>query len=136
MTLVPPEPRKHLDRERDSTAEEFYRRLADGRLATTRCPVCDIIRFPPRARCGGCGSRMSWDDLPSRGRLHAFPTQETSLRFGAPAGLALADVGPVVVPGFMRASFETLEIGQEVTVTADHVAELGLHVCRFDPRTP
>jgi uncharacterized OB-fold protein len=132
MTLVPPEPGKHLDRERDSTAEEFYRRLAKGRLATTRCGACGVIRFPPRSRCSACGTRMAWVDLPSRGRLHAFTTQETALRFGAPLVLALAEVGPVVVPGLVHAPFETLEIDQEVDVRTESVDALGLHVCRFE----
>lgn len=136
MTLDGPAPHKHLDRERDSTAEEFYRRLASGRLATTRCPTCGTLRFPPRARCSACTTRMAWIDLPSRGLLHAFTTQETALRFGAPLVLALAEVGPVVVPGVVRAPFETLEIGQAVTVAVEPVDELALHVCRFDLAAP
>lgn len=134
MTAGLPDPRKHLDRERDATAQEFQRRLALERVATTRCPSCEVTRFPPRSRCSVCGAPTAWVELPSHGRLHAFTTQETALRFAAPVVLALAEVGPAVVPGITRAPFDDLRIGQEVTVQAEAVDELGLHVCRFDLR--
>ena len=108
---------KHLPRELDDVAREFYRRLAEDRqLATTRCGRCQVASFPPRARCPRCGERAEWVELPRHGRLYAFTTQETALRFGAPAVLALAELDGVVVPGVLRLPYAELRIGQEITV--------------------
>jgi uncharacterized OB-fold protein len=62
---------------------EFYTRLAEGRLATTKCAACGKAAWPPRGFCGECGSdRYDWMDLPGEGTVHAFTVQET----GLPAG--------------------------------------------------
>ena len=118
MNDVPaPAPRKYLDREMGELGREFYRRLAeDGELATTNCEGCAANQFPPRERCPGCGGETVWVPLPREGALHAFTTQSTALRFGAPAVLALAEVGGVMVPGIAEAPYEDLAIGQKVRV--------------------
>ena len=62
---------------------EFYTRLGQGRLATTRCSACGTRAWPPRGFCGECASdRLEWTDLPSEGTVHAFTIQDT----GLPAG--------------------------------------------------
>lgn len=132
---APPSPAKHLLREFDAVAREFYRRLsADGHPATTRCERCERTRFPPRVRCPECGAAQIWVELPERGRLHAFTTQETALRMRAPAVLALVELGEVVVPGIVRARYEELEIGQEVEVELQAEPATGLTLLEFKPR--
>lgn len=62
---------------------EFYARLAEGRLVTTRCSACGTTAWPPRGFCGECASdAFSWVDLPREGTIHAFTVQDT----GLPAG--------------------------------------------------
>jgi uncharacterized OB-fold protein len=62
---------------------EFYRRLGQGRLSTTRCVGCGRAYWPPRGFCPECGSdRFDWFDLPAEGAIHGFTVQET----GLPAG--------------------------------------------------
>ena len=124
-------PGKHLDRDRDAMAREFYRRLENGTAATTRCRECGTTRFPPRERCATCDAETEWVDLPREGTLHAFTTQERALRFGAPAVLALVALGDVVVPGILDGPIEELAIGDEVALKPERVDELGLSVCRF-----
>jgi uncharacterized OB-fold protein len=124
-------PGKHLDRDRDAMAREFYRRLENGTAATTRCRQCGTTRFPPRERCATCDAQTEWVDLPREGTLHAFTTQERALRFGAPAVLALVALGDVVVPGILDGPIEELAIGDEVALKPERVDELGLSVCRF-----
>jgi uncharacterized OB-fold protein len=64
---------------------EFYRRLADGRLCTTRCGGCGRTSWPPRGFCGDCASdAFEWVDLPAEGTIHAFTVQDA----GLPAGFA------------------------------------------------
>ncbi|PWU24701.1 MAG: hypothetical protein C5B48_05010 [Candidatus Rokuibacteriota bacterium] len=129
-----PEPSaaKHLLREMDAAAREFYRRLSlDGRLATTRCRRCARTSFPPRTACSTCGDPLTWIELPRRGRLYAFTSQETALRFRAPAVLALAELGDVVVPGIAAAAHSELRIGQTVWVHALPEPETGLTLLSF-----
>jgi uncharacterized OB-fold protein len=133
--LPPPSPAKYVDRALDEVAREFYGRLADGRgPATTRCPACEETRFPPRARCPACAGEVEWVELPRRGTLHAFTTQETAVRFAAPAVLALVELGDVVVPAIVETAYEELAIGDEVEVEGMAVPELGLTLLRaFKP---
>lgn len=134
MSAIPaPERSKYLVRDMDPAAREFYRRLAEeASLATTRCEACEVTAFPPRVRCARCGAPQTWVELPRHGRLHAFTTQETSLRFSAPAVLALAEVGEVVLPGIVNAPFDTLAIGQEVRVELRSEHETGLTLLAFE----
>ena len=62
---------------------EFYTRLGDGRLTTTRCTGCGETAWPPRGFCAACASdAFTWIDLPREGTVHAFTVQDT----GLPAG--------------------------------------------------
>ena len=130
MTIAPG---KHLDRDRDALAREFYRRLEQGTAATTRCAKCGTTGFPPRSRCARCDAPTKWVELPRRGRLHAFTTQERALRFGAPSVFALVELGDAVLPGIVDAPIAELAIGDEVELTPVRVEELGLSLCRFRP---
>ena len=131
--LEPPSPSKYLLREMSPAAEEFYRRLANGQLCTTGCGSCGGTSFPPRERCPLCGAAETWVELPMQGRLHAFTTQETALRFAAPAVLALAELGEAVVPGIMNAPYAELRVGQSITVRPFSEPESGLTLLEFVP---
>ena len=62
---------------------EFYRRLGEGTLSTTRCVTCGRASWPPRGFCGECASdRFEWVELAAEGIVHAFTVQEA----GLPAG--------------------------------------------------
>jgi uncharacterized OB-fold protein len=125
-TPRPPAPAKWLEREMTPVAREFYRRLAERRPATTRCEPCRRSDFPPRERCPQCGSEEAWVELPPEGRLHAFTTQETALRFRAPAVLALAELGEVVVPGIVERPYEELAVGDRLRVEVRDEPDTGL----------
>jgi uncharacterized OB-fold protein len=128
-----PHPAKYLRREMDDTAREFYRRLEVGTLSTTRCERCQRTSFPPRPRCPVCREAEHWVELPTRGRLFAFTTQETALRFRAPVVLALAEIGDALVPGIVERPYEELWIGAEVEVAMRREPETGLTLLGFDP---
>ena len=134
MTSDGPSPTKHLFREMDAAAREFQRRLTEeGRLATTRCQSCERTCFPPRELCPACGGAQTWVELPTSGRLYAFTTQDTALRFRAPAVLALVELGEVVVPGIAEAPYDELRIGEEVEVELRPEPETGLTLLGFRP---
>lgn len=106
---------KYVLRDMGSAAREFYRRLDSGRLATTHCPACDELRFPPRDRCPSCGTATRWQELSGRGAVYAFTQQERGLRFTAPDVLGVVELEEGVrVFGLLEAPFESLAIGQPV----------------------
>lgn len=118
----------------DAATEEFYGRLAEKRLCSTRCDDCREIAFPPRAFCPFCHSRrVTWVDLPSGGRLYAFTQQKRSLRFPKPEVLGLVEVeGVGRFLSRIDAPFESLRIGQELTVSFHEVAP-GFWVHQYRP---
>ena len=129
-----PKGSKHLHRLGDPTAREYQRRLAStGRPAATRCATCGALRFPPLARCPECGTETEWLVLPARGSLHAFTTQETSLRFRTPTVLALAEIAGVVVPGIIEEAISKLRIGEQVDVEVREEPETGMSIIIFIP---
>jgi uncharacterized OB-fold protein len=127
-----PSPAKYLLREMGAAAHEFYRRLSeDDQLFTTRCERCARTSFPPRTHCSTCSGPLIWIELPRHGRLYAFTSQEVALRFRAPAVLALAELGDVVLPGIALAPYSELRIGQEVWVQPLPEPDTGLTLLSF-----
>ena len=122
---------KYLERDMDPVGREFFRRLGEGELATTRCPSCGRAAFPPLARCPSCGGPTDWVELPRSGRLYAFTTQETGLRFTAPTVLALVELGDVTLPAISHTPYHQLAIGQEVTVEPFAEPDTGLTLLSF-----
>ncbi|HTT72577.1 MAG TPA: OB-fold domain-containing protein [Thermoplasmata archaeon] len=72
-----------LQSERETRLARFYARLAEGRVATTRCAT-DGWMWPPRVVCPTCHTdRLEWADLPEGGRIYAF----SAVLAGAPLGM-------------------------------------------------
>jgi uncharacterized OB-fold protein len=108
---------KHVLRELDPAAREFYRRLSDNELATTFCDRCRRYGFPPRARCLRCGGAAEWRRLSGRGRVYAFTQQERGLRFTAPQAIGIAELEEGVrVFGLFEEPFERLGVGLPLEV--------------------
>jgi uncharacterized OB-fold protein len=125
---------KYVLRDMGSAAREFYRRLDAGQAATTRCPACDQLRFPPRERCPACGTATTWTELSGRGTVYAFTQQERGLRFMAPAVLGVVELEEGVrVFGLLDAPFEALAIGQPVELHL-HREVPGPTLLAFRPR--
>jgi hypothetical protein len=102
----------------DRVAQRFYAELREHRLTTTRCRACGTLRFPPRAWCPDCMSdNLEWVMLSGRGRLAAFSTQETALRFRAPDVIGLVDLEEGVrLLSHIVGAYEELRVGDAVTV--------------------
>ena len=124
---------KYVLRDMGSAAREFYRRLAEGRLATTHCPSCDELRFPPRERCAACGGRTAWRELSGRGTVYAFTQQERGLRFIAPDVVGVIELEEGVrVFGLLATPFGSLSIGQPVELEP-RADDAGLTLLVFRP---
>ena len=86
-----------LESAEDTKLHEFYARLGQGRLSTTRCTRCGRTEWPPRGFCPECaGDGFEWVDLPSEGTVHAFTVQDTGLPAGftGPRVFAIVKLGP------------------------------------------
>jgi uncharacterized OB-fold protein len=119
---------------RDAIADRFFTELRGRRLMTTRCRACGSLRFPPRAWCPDCLSEdLEWVELSGRGRLAAFSTQETAIRFRAPDVIGLVDLDDGVrVLSHIAGRYEDLSIGDAVSVDFVEV-EPGLVLHSFMP---
>ncbi len=106
---------------------EFYVRLAQGTLATTRCAACGTRAWPPRGFCGECASdRLEWIDLPREGRVHAFTVQETGLPagFDGPRVFAIVKVDDLrIFTILMGAGPASVAVGQRVRLAPLRVAD-------------
>jgi len=106
---------------------EFYARLAEGRLVTTRCARCGTTAWPPRGFCGGCASdAFEWITLPSEGIVHAFTVQEAGLPagFDGPRVFAVVKLGGHRVFAILRdCDPARVAIGQAVRLAPLRVAD-------------
>jgi hypothetical protein len=101
----------------DAAAARFFGALNERRLETTRCPEHGWL-YPPRLWCPVCMREdLPWEELSGRGRLVAFSTQETSVRFRAPDVIGLVDLDEGVrVLSHIAGRYEDLALGQRVRV--------------------
>ncbi|HEV8642491.1 MAG TPA: OB-fold domain-containing protein [Methylomirabilota bacterium] len=106
---------------------EFYARLGQGRLSTTRCAGCGRTAWPPRAFCPECCSdRFDWVDLPSEGTVHAFTVQETGLPagFDGPRIFAIVKVhGHRVFSIIVEGDPGRITLGQRVSLKPLRIAD-------------
>lgn len=116
-----------LESEDHNKLAEVYRRLGEGRLATTRCRGCGRTSWPPRGFCGECASdAFAWVDLPLEGRVHAFTVQDTGLPEGFPGPRVFAIVkvdGHRVFSILVDADPARVRIGQRVRLRPLRVAD-------------
>ncbi len=106
---------------------EFYARLAQGRLATTKCRGCGRTAWPPRGFCAECASdAFDWVELSSEGTVHAFTVQETGLPAGfeAPRVFVIVKVdGHRIFSILTGAHPEGVEVGRRVRLLPLRVAD-------------
>jgi uncharacterized OB-fold protein len=106
---------------------ECYRRLAEGRLSTTRCRGCGRTAWPPRLFCPECCSdQVDWVDLPNEGTIHAFTSQDTGLPagFAGPRVFAIVKVADHRVFAVLQdADPGAVRIGQRVRLQPLRVAD-------------
>jgi hypothetical protein len=106
---------------------EFYSRLANGRLSTTRCHHCGVRAWPPRGFCTNCTSdEYDWVDLPTAGEIHAFTAQDAGLPsgFDGPrifAVVKLADLRVFAI--VINTAVEQVTVGAKVRLAPLRVAD-------------
>jgi len=55
------------------SSKAFEQYLRDQKLMGSKCETCDSCYLPPRPMCTACfGDKMSWAEVPEKGKLIAF----------------------------------------------------------------
>ncbi|MFB6079208.1 MAG: Zn-ribbon domain-containing OB-fold protein [Halarchaeum sp.] len=133
-----------LQDESNTRIHEFYDRLRDGELSTTRCTDCDALHYPPRVVCPECQSDdLEYESLPHEGTLYAFSVVRGSAPLGmnddVPFVVAIVDLDGADVRLSARiddAEYDDLEIGDRVSlkvVDIDGPEEQDRVFYRFEP---
>lgn len=112
----------------------FFEHLREGRLTTTRCPMCGAVLWQPRVVCPRCNhDALEWVDLPTEGSLYASTVVFHGLPLGmedaAPLGIGIVelDTSDLVADGKQAAaplrilSRIDLDDGEEVPAIGDRV---------------
>lgn len=97
----------------------FWQAAAEGRLALRYCRSCGRPHHYPRTLCAHCMSdQVEWKDAGGGGRIHAFTVMR---RATVPFAIAYVelDEGPLMITNLVRCDFETLQIGQRVSLCFD-----------------
>ncbi len=104
---------------------DFITYLEEGKLMGTRCRVCGMVFFPPRADCYGClSSDMEWFQVTGTGKLLTW----SRLQYGPvgfegdlPYSIAVLDYGTYKVFGRIAGDVpeEELSVGMEMKAEAN-----------------
>jgi uncharacterized OB-fold protein len=104
---------------------DFITYLEEGKLMGTRCRVCGMVFFPPRADCYGClSSDMEWFQVTGTGKLLTW----SRLQYGPvgfegdlPYSIAVLDYGAYKVFGRIAGDVpeEELSVGMEMKAGAN-----------------
>ena len=106
---------------------DFITYLEEGKIMGTRCRVCGMTFFPPRADCYNClSSDMEWFPVSGKGKLASF----SKLKY-APVGfegdlpytIALLDYGSYKVFGRLAPDVpeEEIRVGMEMKAAVNHL---------------
>lgn len=106
------------------SVEEFYAKLAEGKVLALRCEACGKLSLPPKLSCPSCGSKsLSRAELPGEGRVvsysivHVAPVKFAEI---APYAVALVELeGGLVVPGMVRGDPSRVVVGLKVKLSPE-----------------
>ncbi|UCF91185.1 MAG: Zn-ribbon domain-containing OB-fold protein [Desulfobacterales bacterium] len=107
---------------------DFIDYLENGQVMGTRCKVCGLVFFPPRADCYQClASNMEWFEVAGRGQLVTYSKLEfapVGFQEDVPYCIALVDYGDYKVFGRIAGDVPEgdIQIGMEVKTVVNRVA--------------
>jgi uncharacterized OB-fold protein len=106
---------------------DFIDYLEQGKLMGTRCRVCGMVFFPPRADCYGClSSDMEWFEVAGTGKLVSWSTLRyapVGFEGDLPYSIALLDYGDYKVFGRIAGDLtdDDLKVGMEMKAEVNHL---------------
>ncbi len=107
---------------------DFIDHLEKGKVTGTRCTVCGVHFFPPRADCYRClGRAMEWFEVKGTGKLLTYSKLEygpVGFEKDLPYRIALVDYGDYKVFGRIADGVEdeALRVGMEMKTEVNTLA--------------
>jgi uncharacterized OB-fold protein len=112
--------------------QKFWDAARAGKFMVPVCAACGKPHWYPRAICPFCSSeKVEWRDASGRGTIYTFSVMRRVKEPYAIAHVTLAE-GPTMLTNIVDCDFDTLHIGQAVTVTFKET-ENGPPVPMFKP---
>jgi uncharacterized OB-fold protein len=104
----------------DTAAPEitvWWEAVGEGRLMLRTCAACGRAHFYPRPICPLCGSaETAWLTCAGGGEIYAFSVTRRADPSYCIAYVQL-DEGPIMLTRIVDADFDTVRIGQRVTLS-------------------
>jgi uncharacterized OB-fold protein len=117
----------------------FFAGGIEGRLMLQRCSRCKALIYYPRLVCPSCLSpEYQWETLSGRGTVFSFAIvwrpNHPAFADQIPITLAIVDLreGPQMVTALVDCAPDRVEIGMDVTVVFDMIAD-GIALPKFTP---
>jgi hypothetical protein len=117
----------------------FFAGGTEGKLILQRCLRCKSLIYYPRLVCPSCLSReYQWETLSGRGTVYSFAIvwrpNHPAFADRIPITLAIValEEGPQMVTTLVDCTPDRVEIGMEVTVVFDTIAD-GIALPKFAP---
>lgn len=117
----------------------FFAGGTDGKLRLQRCARCRQLIYYPRAVCPFCLSpEYQWETLSGRGTVYSFAIvwrpNHPAFADQIPIILAVVELseGPQMVTTLVGCPADRVEIGMDVSVVFDTIAE-GIALPKFAP---
>jgi len=100
----------------NAESKVFWDAAREGRFLVPFCTACGKAHWYPRAICPFCGSeRIEWRAGSGKGTIYTFSVMRRAKDPYAIAHVTLAE-GPTMLTNIVDCDFDTLKIGQPVTV--------------------
>ncbi|MEM1545376.1 MAG: Zn-ribbon domain-containing OB-fold protein [Candidatus Methanomethylicia archaeon] len=106
----------------ETTIENFYRKLEEGKLVAAKCSKCGVIVFPPRPICPSCYSEsLVWIELEKEGEIITY-----TIIHVAPPSLKPPYVVAVVklknnikIIGMLKEDIDKVKVGLKVKIEVE-----------------
>ncbi|TDH61049.1 Zn-ribbon domain-containing OB-fold protein [Dankookia rubra] len=113
--------------------EPFWAAAREGRFLIRACTDCGKAHWYPRAICPHCFSdKTEWKEGSGRGTIYSVSVMKRAPEVYAVAYVTLEE-GPTMMTNIVDCDFDTVAIGQKVTVTWRPTKDDGPPYPQFKP---
>ncbi len=99
------------------------------KMISSRCENCDVVHFPPRSLCPGCGSRAEGHQLWGVGKIISYTVVRTApegFEGDAPYVVAIIELREgTYISGQVVSELDEIEVGKDVKVVFRRIHEDG-----------
>ena len=113
--------------------EPFWAAAREGKFLIRACTECGKAHWYPRAICPHCFSeKTEWREGSGRGTIYSVSVMKRAPEVYAVAYVTLEE-GPVMMTNIVDCDFDTVAIGQKVTITWRPTKDDGPPYPQFKP---